>query len=101
MKQKSITTMRKLGIFYQALKRKVKTKYDDFTRIEPMMKAEAVEKTLHLLRRDFDMAEQNDIVLTLIRKLHDKREADLIKLQRQMDMMKEQSEKLKQKIVLT
>jgi len=95
------TKMRKLGLFYQAIKRKLKAKFDDFTRHEPMMKAEAVEKTLYLLRRDFDMADQNDIVLTLIQRLHNIREADLIKQQEQLDMMKEQSQKLKEKVVLT
>lgn len=95
------TRMRKLGLFVQAVRRKLKAKFEDFTRHEPMMKAEAVEKTLYLLRRDFDMADQNDIVLTLIQRLHDKREADLIKLQEQMDLMKEQSQKLKEKVVLT
>ena len=93
--------MRKLGLFYQAVKRKVTTKFEDFTKHEPMMKAEAVEKTLFLLRRDFDMADQNDIVITLVRRLHDRREADLIKLQEQMEMMKDQSEKLKEKVVLS
>ena len=102
MEQNATTTrMRKAGLFYQAIKRKVRAKFDDFTRHEPMMKAEAVEKTLYLLRRDFDMADQNDIVLTLIQKLHDRREADIIKQQEQLDMMKEQSEKLKEKVVLT
>jgi len=96
-----ITKMRKAGLLFQALKRKLRIKFDDFTRHEPMMKAEAIEKTLYLLRRDFDMSEQNDIMLSLVRRLHDKREADLIKLQKQMDMMKEQSDKLKERIVLT
>jgi hypothetical protein len=96
-----VTKMRKAGLLFQALKRKAKAKFDDFTRHEPMMKAEAIEKTLYLLRRDFDMSEQNDIMLSLIRRLHDKREADLIKLQKQMDMMKEQSDKLKERVVLT
>jgi len=95
------TTMRKAGLFYQAVKRKLKAKFEDFTRHEPMMKAEAVEKTLYLLRRDFDMADQNDIVLTLIRKLHDRREADMVKLQEQMELMRKESEKLKEKVVLT
>jgi hypothetical protein len=95
------TRLRKLRLFYQAIKRKICAKFDNFTRHEPMVKAEAVEKTLYLLRRDFDMAEQNDIVITLIQKLHEKREADIIKLQEQMDMMKEQSQKLKEKVVLT
>ena len=101
--EKNVTNprMRKLGLFVQAVKRKLKTKFDDFTRHEPMMKAEAVEKTLYLLRRDFTMAEQNDIVLSLVRSLHDRREADMVKLQEQMDMMKQESEKLKEKVVLT
>lgn len=95
------TKMRKLGLFVQAVKRKLKAKFDDFTRHEPMMKAEAVEKTLYLLRRDFNMTDQNDIVLTLIQQLHDIREADIVKQQEQLDMMKEQSQKLKDKVVLT
>lgn len=92
---------RNIDLLFYAVKRKIKNKFEDFTRHEPMMKAEAVEKTLYLLRRDFDMADQNDIVITLVRRLHDRREADLIKLQEQMDMMKEQSERLKEKVVLS
>ncbi len=88
------------NLLFYTLKRKLKNKFEDFTKQEPMMKAEAVEKTLFLLRRDFDMADQNDIVITLVKRLHDRREADLIKLQEQMDMMKKQSERLKEKVVL-
>jgi hypothetical protein len=95
------TKMRKLGLFVQAVKRKVKAKFEDFTRHEPMMKAEAVEKTIYLLRRDFDIKEQNDIVLTLIQKLHDKRDADLIKLEKELNFMREETQKLKEKVVLT
>lgn len=92
---------RNIDLLFYAVKRKIKNKFEDFTKHEPMQKAEAVEKTLYLLRRDFDMADQNDIVITLVRRLHDRREADLIKLQEQMDMMKEQSERLKEKVVLS
>ena len=88
-------------LLFYAVKRKIKNKFEDFTKHEPMVKAQAIERTLYLLRRDFSMEEQNDIVITLIHRLHDRREADLIKLQEQMDMMKEQSEKLKEKVVLT
>ena len=88
------------NLLFYAVKRKLKNKFENFTKQEPMMKAEAVEKTLYLLRRDFDMADQNDIVITLIRRLHDRREADLIKLQEKMDIMKEQSEKLKERVVI-
>jgi hypothetical protein len=91
---------RNFDLLFYSVKRKLKNKFENFTKHEPMMKAEAVEKTLFLLRRDFDMADQNDIVITLVRRLHDRREADLIKLQEKMDMMKEQSEKLKEKVII-
>lgn len=96
-----VTKMRKAGLFFQALKRKAKAKFDDFTRHEPMVKAEAIEKTLYLLRRDFEMEEQNDIVLSLIRRLHDKREYDIIQLENKIEMMKDQTNKLKERVVLT
>jgi hypothetical protein len=92
--------MRKLGLFVQAVKRKVKAKFEDFTRHEPIMKAEAIEKTLYLLRRDFEMDEQNDIMLSLIRRLHDKREYDIIQMENKIQMMKEQTNKLKERVVI-
>jgi len=100
MKKGSNVFRKNLNLLFYSVKRKLKNKFENFTKHEPMMKAEAVEKTLYLLRRDFDMADQNDIVITLVRRLHDRREADLIKLQEKMDMMKEQSEKLKEKVVI-
>ena len=101
MKTTTNTKMRKLGLFVQALRRKVRNKFEDFTRHEPMQKAEAVEKTLYLLRRDFTMSEQNDIVLSLIRSLHDKRESDIVKLHQQMETMRNETQKLREKVVLT
>jgi hypothetical protein len=65
-----------------------------------MQKAEAIEKTLYLLRRDFKMEEQNDIMLSLIRRLHDKREADIIQLETKIEMMKDQTNKLKERVVI-
>ena len=100
MKKRSNVFRKNLNLLFYSVKRKLKNKFEDFTKQEPMMKAEAVEKTLFLLRRDFDMADQNDIVITLVRRLHDRREADLIKLQEKMNMMREQSEKLKEKVVI-
>ena len=100
MKKRSNVFRKNLNLLFYSVKRKLKNKFEDFTKQEPMMKAEAVEKTLFLLRRDFDMADQNDIVITLVKRLHDRREADLIKLQEKMDMMKKQSERLKEKVVL-
>jgi hypothetical protein len=101
MKTNTNTKMRKLNLFVQALRRKVRAKFEDFTKHEPMQKAEAVEKTLYLLRRDFDMAEQNEIVLSLIRSLHNKREADIVALHQKMETMRTETQKLREKVVLT
>lgn len=99
-KKVSNRKMRKLGLFFQAIKRKLRNKFEDFTRHEPMMKAEAVEKTLYLLRRDFDMADQNDIVLTLIKKLHDRREKDIVAKEQELETMRKESDKLKEKVTI-
>ena len=91
---------RTANLLFQALRRKVRTKFENFTKHEPMMKAEAVEKTLFLLRRDFKMEDQNDIMLSLIRRLHDKREKDIIELENKIEMMKNQTNKLKESVVI-
>lgn len=100
MKTNTTNFKRSANLFIHALKRKVKNKFENFTKHEPMMKAEAVEKTLYLLCRDFDMPEQNDIVLSLIRRLHDKREYDIIQLENKIEMMKDQTNKLKERVVI-
>jgi hypothetical protein len=100
MKTDTTNFKRTTNLLFQALRRKVKTKFENFTRHEPMMKAEAVEKTLYLLRRDFKMEDQNDIMLSLIRRLHDKREKDIIDLENTIEMMKNQTNKLKEKVII-
>ena len=100
MKTNTTNFKRSANLFLHALKRKAKTKFDNFTKHEPVVKSEAIERTLTLLRRDFDMAEQNDIMLSLIRRLHDKREADIIQLENKIEMMKDQTNKLKERVVI-
>jgi hypothetical protein len=100
MKTDTTNFKRTTNLLFQALRRKLKTKFENFTRHEPMMKAEAVEKTLYLLRRDFKMEDQNDIMLSLIRRLHDKREKDIIDLENTIEMMKNQTNKLKEKVII-
>jgi hypothetical protein len=46
------------------------------------------------------MDEQNDIMLSLIRRLHDKREYDIIQMENKIQMMKEQTNKLKERVVI-
>lgn len=100
MKTDTTNFKRTTNLLFQAVKRKIRVKFENFTRHEPMMKAEAVEKTLYLLRRDFKMEDQNDIVLSLIRRLHDKREKDIIDLENTIEMMKNQTNKLKENVVI-
>jgi hypothetical protein len=100
MKTDATNFKRSVNLLFQAFNRKLKTKFENFTKNEPMMKAEAIEKTLYLLRRDFEMEEQNDIMLSLIRRLHDKRETDIIKLETKIEMMKDQTNKLKERVVI-
>jgi hypothetical protein len=100
MKTDTTKLKRTTNLLFQAVRRKVRAKFENFTRHEPMMKAEAVEKTLYLLRRDFKMEDQNDIVLSLIRRLHDKREKDIIELEAKIEMMKNQTNKLKENVVI-
>jgi hypothetical protein len=40
-------------------------------------------------------------VLSLIQKLHDKREKDIVELHKQMETMREETQKLREKVVLT
>lgn len=100
MKTNTTNFKRSFNLILHALKRKIKNKFENFTKHEPMMKAEAIEKTLYLLRRDFEMAEQNDIVITLVRRLHDRREADIIQLETKIEMMKNQTNKLKERVII-
>jgi hypothetical protein len=100
MKTDTTNFKRTTNLLFQALRRKIKTKFENFTKHEPIQKAEAIEKTLYLLRRDFKMEEQNDIMLSLIRRLHDKREADIIQLETKIEMMKDQTNKLKERVVI-
>jgi hypothetical protein len=92
--------MRKLSLLYRAFMRRLNSRIEDFTRHEPIQKNEAVEKTLYLLSRDFTISEQNEIVLSLIRRLHNKREADIVKLHKQMETMREETQRLREKVEL-
>jgi hypothetical protein len=90
----------KIALFFRVFKRKCVKLYDDFNHTEPMVKSEAVENTLYLLGRDFKPDEQNEIILNLIQRLHEKRESELIKLENELKELRAQTNILKVKLVM-
>ena len=86
---------KKLKLLYRALVRKINKKFTEFTKYEPVQKQEAIDNTLFLLCRDFDLAEQNEIVLTLIKRLHEKRETEIVRLHKEMETIRTETQKLR------
>lgn len=89
------------GLIFSAIQRKAQRKIENFTKNEPIPKAQAVERTIYLLRRDFDMQTQNEIMFSIIRKLNEKREADLIAKEEELRKMREQKELFEAKLSIT
>jgi hypothetical protein len=65
-----------------ALKNKVTKKLDKLMEQEPQVKSEYVEKVVYLLRRDFPIEEQNEIMLDVTKKLNQLRLQDMDKMAR-------------------
>jgi hypothetical protein len=65
-----------------ALKNKVAKKFDKLMEHEPQVKSEYVAKVVYLLRRDFPIEEQNEIMLEVTKKLNQLRLEDLDKMAR-------------------
>ena len=65
-----------------ALKNKATKKFDKFIEAEPQVKGEYVGKVVYLLRRDFPIEEQNEIMLEVSKKLNQLRLQDLDKMAR-------------------
>lgn len=65
-----------------ALKNKASKKFDELMEQEPQVKSEYVGKVVYLLRRDFPIEEQNEIMLEVSKKLNQLRLQDLDKMAR-------------------
>ena len=65
-----------------ALKNKATKKLDKLMEQEPQVKSEYVEKVVYLLRRDFPIEEQNEIMLEVTKKLNQLRLEDMDKMAR-------------------
>jgi hypothetical protein len=91
---------RKLTLFFKAIKRKLSNNFDTFVKDEPVQQKDAVDKTLYLLRRDFNLEEQNEVMFSLVDKLNKMREVDIKAKEMELAYMIKQTDLLKEKLVL-
>jgi hypothetical protein len=91
---------RKLTLFFKAIKRKLSNNFDTFVKHEPVQQKEAIDRTLRLLRRDFNLEEQNEIMFSLVDRLNKLREADIKAKEMELAYMIKQTDLLKEKLVL-
>lgn len=80
---------------------KWRTKILDFLTPQPEIQEEYVDKVVRLLRRDFTTTEQNEIILSIIKKISDKRLEDIINAEREFSVLQKDTNFLKDKVVLT
>ena len=74
--------IKKAFLLATALKNKVGKKFDKLIEQEPQVKSEYVGKVVYLLRRDFPIEEQNEIMLEVTKKLNQLRLQDMDKMAR-------------------
>ena len=77
--------IKKAFLLFTALRNKVGKKFDKFIEAEPQVKDEYVDKVVYLLRRDFPIEEQNEIMVAVTKKLHKLRAEDMDKLAREYE----------------
>ncbi len=90
----------KIGLLFRAIKRKLNRNFDTFVKHEPVQQKEAIDRTLYLLRRDFNLEEQNEIMFSLVDRLNKLREADIKDKEMELAYMIKQTDLLKEKLVL-
>ena len=81
-----------------ALKNKVTKKLDKLMEQEPQVKSDYVEKVVYLLRRDFPIEEQNEIMLEVTKKLNQLRLEDLDKMARDYEHTQNHSNAFKRSL---
>jgi hypothetical protein len=65
---------------------------------EPEIKSEYVDKVVYLLRRDFTTTEQNEIVLSITKKLAELRDKDMTNMAKQYEVLQKDTLSLKSAI---
>jgi len=79
--------------------KKIKLAIVEFFTPVPEIKNDYVEKVVHLLRRDFTTAEQNDIILSITKKLGELREKDMVKMEENYRVLQNDHVMLKQHLL--
>jgi hypothetical protein len=72
-------------LLFTALRKKVGKKFDKLIEQEPQVKSEYVGKVVYLLRRDFPIQEQNEIMLAITKKLNQLRAEDMDRMAREYE----------------
>lgn len=80
--------------FIKTIKKSIST----FLNPVPETEAEYVDKVVNLLRRDFNTATQNKILLSVANKLSDLREKDMRNLEKEYAYLQENTNTLKSKM---
>lgn len=86
--------MKKLNLILNNLRKK----WRELVEAQPRVKEEQVTQIVSILRRDFNVTEQNEILLEVVQELVELREKDIIKMSEDLTTLKEQTELLKSKI---
>lgn len=66
----------------------------------PEVQEEYVNKVVHLLRRDFESKEQNEILMAIVTKLAKLREEDLAQMEKDYANLQESNNNLKHRLAL-
>jgi hypothetical protein len=96
---KKITLPKEIELFFSAFRKKVVKRYEKFVAEEPIVKEELIGKLVHQLRRDFPIEVQNDVILSVSRRLNDMRDVDQVKMETELEKHKEQTSLFKSKIL--
>lgn len=77
----------------------LKVKLLAFLTPEPEIQQEYVDKMVILLRRDFTTTQQNEIVISVVKKLSELRQEDMDKMSIAYDILQKDNNHLKQAIL--
>jgi len=72
-----------------------------FLKPEPVVKTEYIDKVVYLLRRDFPIKEQNEIIIAIVNKLHALRDKDMREAEEAYKELQDHAQALKSRFATT
>jgi hypothetical protein len=78
----------------------LKSRLSQILEPQPEIQVDYVDKVVHLLRRDFSTAKQNEILLSIGQKLSNLREEDMRRIEKEYATLQENTNTLKDKMAL-